>query len=162
MANEPIFVGVDPASNRLALVAIYKDMYEWARIPDLGGSGHVACSSARIETLKFLDSLPWPEENIIAYIEEPVLGRGGVRSTMVQAFTNGAIQGALHEWGCEVKRANVSSWKKVVVGRGNATKAQVQQSLRFRWPSLYQSISGDEDLCDATSIAIYGRHMVGK
>ena len=162
MADETVVVGIDPAASRLAMVAICGDAFHWKKFPKLGASGHVACAEARLSTIKFLDSLPWNNKNIQAFIEDPVLGRGGFRSTMVQAFTSGAVQGALHEWGCGVHRANVSSWKKEIVGKGNAKKHEVGESLQSRWAALYESISGDEDLCDAASIALFGQVMVGR
>jgi Holliday junction resolvasome RuvABC endonuclease subunit len=78
---------------------------------------------------------------------------------MVQAFTSGAIQGALHERGCITQGANVSSWKKAVVGKGNATKEDVGESIRLRWPALYTEVAGDQDLTDASAIALYGQSL---
>lgn len=158
-----VVVGIDPAATRVAFVAIRGEEFHLQAVPKLGPSGHVACCSARTATLEFLDSLPWSiaHEEVHTFIEDPVLGRGGFRSTMVQAFTSGAIQGALHEWGATVHRANVSTWKKQAVGKGNAKKPEVAESLRLRWPALFASMGGDQDLCDAASIALYGHIVVG-
>ena len=153
-------VGIDPASTRAAFVAIHGTKFHIVSYPKLGTSGAVACAAAWHATHEFLESLPWLPGRIDAFIEYPVLGRGGFRSTMVQAFTSGAIQGALHEWGCTVHGANVSKWKKVVVGKGNATKPEVAESILRRWPSLHRAADGNEDLCDAAAIALYGLGVV--
>ena len=158
--NELIVIGVDAASSRAAFVALRGREFFAMAVTKLGKTGGEACAAAHIATHDFLDQLPWPvTESIQAYIEWPVLGRGGFRSTMVQAFTSGAIQGALHERGCVTKGANVSSWKKAVVGKGNATKEDVSKSLRLRWPALYAEVGGDQDLCDASAIALYGKQL---
>ncbi len=153
-------IGIDPASTRAAFVAIHGTKFHVVSYPKLGPSGAVACAAAWHATHEFLESLPWAAAHVHAFIEWPVLGRGGFRSTMVQAFTSGAIQGALHERGCTVHGANVSKWKKVVVGKGNATKPEVAESIRGQWPSLHRAAAGDQDLHDAAAIALYGLGVV--
>ena len=158
--NELIVIGVDPASARVAFVALRGREFFTMAATKLGKTGGEACAAAWMTTHDFLDQLPWPvTEPIQAYVEWPVLGRGGFRSTMVQAFTSGAIQGALHGRGCVTQGANVSSWKKAVVGKGNATKEDVGRSIQLRWPSLYAEVAGDQDLTDASAIAIYGKQL---
>jgi len=158
--SELTVIGVDAASSRAAFVALRGAKFFTMAFTKLGGVGGEACYAAMGATQTFLDQLPWsPTEPIHAYVEWPVLGRGGFRSTMVQAFTNGAIQGTLHGRGCITTGANVSSWKKTVVGKGNATKSEVAQSLRLRWPSLYREVAEDQDLVDAACVAIYGQQI---
>ena len=160
---EAVVVGVDPASTRAAFVAIHEDEFHLAAYPRLGPAGPIACAAGWDATHDFLDSLPW-DANIPrhAFVEGPVLGRGGFRSTMVHAFTSGAIQGALHNRGCFTHSANVSSWKKSVTGRGNATKPEVGAAVQLRWPTLHARAGGDQDLYDAAAIAIYGCSVVGE
>ena len=161
MVNEELIViGVDAASSRAAFVALRGTEFFTMAVTKFGPVGPVSCAAGANAARTFLDQLPWQiTQPIQAYVEWPVLGRGGFRSTMVQAFTSGAIQGTLHERGCVTQGANVSSWKKAVVGKGNATKEEVVQSLRLRWPSLYHQVVGDQDLCDAASIALYGKEL---
>mgnify|MGYP003627208534 CR=1 FL=1 len=158
--NELIVIGVDAAASRAAFVALRGTEHFTKAVTKLGAVGGVACANGANATHAFLNELPWQvTQPIQAYVEWPVLGRGGFRSTMVQAFTSGAIQGTLHERGCDTQGANVSSWKKAVVGKGNATKEEVAESLRLRWPSLYAGVAGDQDLCDAACIALYGKSL---
>jgi len=160
MDKELVVVGVDAASSRAAFVALRGTEFFTMAVTKLGSVGGEACAGASSATHEFLDQLPWPiTEPVEVFIEWPVLGRGGFRSTIVQAFTNGAIQGTFHERGCVTQGANVSSWKKAIVGKGNATKTDVSQAIRLRWPSLYQRVAEDQDLCDAACIALYGQSL---
>ncbi len=158
--SEVVVIGVDAAASRAAFVALRDTEFFTMAFTKFGSVGAVASAAGANATAEFLDQLPWQITlPIQAYVEWPVLGRGGFRSTMVQAFTSGAIQGTLHERGCVTKGANVSSWKKAVVGKGNATKEEVVESLRLRWPSLHDTVVGDQDLCDAACVAIYGQSL---
>lgn len=161
MADGVLIVGVDPASTKMAIVALFADEFVVSSAPKLGKSGGQSCAKAARFTERFVQSLAYEANHKFAFVEAPVVGRGGVRSTMVQCFTSGAIQGALHELGFVTEIANVSSWKKRVVGKGNATKPEVAEYLRLRWPSLYARTGGDQDLIDACCIALYGRQIVG-
>lgn len=165
MANQSVVVlGIDPASTHIAFVAIHDDNFIVRVNKKLGKSGPEACRNAQVMTAEVLLECQefFGEKNIVAFYELPVLGRGGFRSTIVQCFTSGAVQATLHEYGIPSHTANVSSWKKAVVGRGNADKGQVAQSLRHRWPALYDAADGNQDAYDAASIAIFGRQLLGQ
>ena len=136
--DDCVHLGIDPASTRIALVA-YHDADEpiFAENKKLGKSGAPACSAARQETLAFVQKC-------------------GPRATIVQAFASGAIQGALFDVGVEVSLANVSSWKKRVVGNGRASKEDIANFVGLRWPTFFSQAEGSQDLADAICIARYG------
>lgn len=159
-----VVLGIDPASTHIAFVAIHGDDFLVRVAKKLGKSGPEACHNAQTMTKEVLLECQeyFGEKEIVAFYELPVLGRGGFRSTIVQCFTSGAVQATLHEFGIQAHTANVSSWKKAVVGRGNADKGQVAQSLRLRWPALYTAADGNQDAYDAASIAIFGRQLLGQ
>ena len=155
-----VVLGIDPASTRIAYVALAEDdSYLAGANKKLGKSGGEACAAA----WKYMSDVvatiygQWPDSSVSAFIESPVVGGGGVRSTMVQCFTSGAIQGLLHERGIQSQVANVSSWKKHVVGKGNATKDEVAEYLRRGWPAIYREAGGNQDIYDAACIAFFGR-----
>ena len=158
-----VILGIDPASTKIALVALSEDgKYMSLSNAKLGKSGGEACYNATTVTKKFLEEVQKKLGKIsFAFIESPVVGRGGVRSTMVQCFTSGAIQAVLYEYGIPTQAANVSSWKKSVIGKGNATKEEVAEHLRYRWSALHKSANGNQDLVDASCIALYGQSIVG-
>ena len=168
-----IVMGIDPASTRLAFVALHDHGGYLAQkadnlAPRHGAKGQVlkttkwspvACGAAATITAQYLGVLEesWPDEAIAAYIESPLVGRGGVRTTMVQSFTSGAVQGVLANHGIPVTMVNVGTWKADVVGHGHATKDDVAEALRLRWPTFFSAAGGDQDLHDAACIALWGQ-----
>lgn len=167
--NSHVVIGIDPASTHIAFVSLYKEHFSVTVSKNLGKSGPEACHNARLltletisETKKWLCKINGQELNlpIHCFYELPVLGRGGVRSTMVQCFTSGAVQATLYERGCPTYPVNVSSWKKTVVGKGNADKGEVAEHLRLGWNALYKSACGNQDVYDASAIALYGRQIL--
>jgi len=159
-----VVIGIDPASTKLAMVALSSDgRYMTYYNGKLGKSGGQSCANAIRSVNSFVSSVQKKLGKVqYAFIESPVVGRGGVRSTMVQCFTSGAIQGALYESGITTQVANVSSWKKSVVGKGNATKEEVAEFIRLRWNDIFATASGNQDLIDASCIALYGQLTVGR
>lgn len=163
MAN--VIIGIDPASTKLAAVALSGDKFAVLYDKNLGKSGGQSCSRAAKMIERFIvqtvpKELSW--EPIYAFIESPIVGRGGVKTTMVQAYTSGAIQAVLYELRIPTQTANVSSWKKHVVGKGNATKDDVAAWLRLRRPALFAASSGVQDIIDAACIAIYGQQVLSE
>ena len=167
--NSHVVIGIDPASTHIAFVTLYKEHFRVTVSKNLGKSGPEACHNARLltietigETKKWVNKINGGELDlpIHCFYELPVLGRGGVRSTMVQCFTSGAVQATLYERQCPTYPVNVSSWKKAVVGKGNADKREVGEYLRLRWDALYQSASGNQDVYVASAIALYGRQFL--
>ena len=158
-----LILGIDPASTHIAFVALHGNDFRVTVSKNLGKSGPEACHNARDLTLKTIGELKqWAGNNttIHAFYELPILGRGGFTSTTVQCFTSGAVQGVLHERKCKTYSVNVSSWKKAVVGKGNADKGQVGEFLRLHWNPLHAAASGNQDVYDASCIALYGRQFL--
>jgi hypothetical protein len=156
-------MGIDASATHIAFVSLLGNEFSVTVSKNLGKSGPEACYNARVLTHETLDTVKkWAGDSAIvhAFYELPVLGRGGFRSTAVQCFTSGSVQGVLHERKCKTYPVNVSSWKKQVVGRGNADKGQVGEYLRCGWPSIHRAAHGNQDVYDASCIAIYGRQLL--
>ncbi len=159
---EPVIVGIDPASTRLAAATV---------------SGTPQRPLLLDLTKRQLTTKKWsPESTALAmdwawdllgharsfgdpevWIEEPVVGRSP-RATVVQAFTSGAVQAALVYEGTPVSLVNVSTWKKEL-GRGSSFpsgKDAVQRLVGSQWPHAAAAADGDQDLIDAIAIALYG------
>lgn len=165
-AHDPdrtVIIGVDPAASKVAFVAICGNEFVSKAYTRLGTSGGVACWNAWNTTERFVSELPWELDGrqLHSFIEAPLVGRGGVRTTMVQCFTSGAIQGALNGLRFSTQIANVSSWKKRVVGRGNAKKPEVAEFLAKQHPELFRATGGNQDLIDASCIALFGKQLCG-
>lgn len=158
-------IGIDPSSTHIAFTILYPDeTWEVVVEKKMGKSGPEACHKARLLTLATIDTArnKCKKSSIHCFYEMPILGRGGFRSTIVQCFTSGAVQGAIYERECSAYPVNVSSWKKAVVGKGNADKGQVAEHLRLRWNAIYTAAEGNQDIYDATAIALYGRQILAK
>jgi Holliday junction resolvasome RuvABC endonuclease subunit len=165
MGENTVVIGIDPSSTHMALVVLYPDnLWEIVAVKKIGKSGPESCHQARLLVLATIDSSRKKCESadIHCFYEMPVLGRGGFRSTIVQCFTSGAVQGAIYERNCSAHQVNVSSWKKAVVGKGNADKTQVAEYLRLRWNAVYSAAEGNQDIYDAAAIALYGRQVLAK
>lgn len=60
-----------------------------------------------------------------------------------------------------------TSWKKLVINYGNASKTLISSRLRSRWPKAYEAATNgrksvDQDLIDASCINLYGRLLLQK
>lgn len=91
----------------------------------------------------------------VVYIEEPLIGRG-VRASLQVAQAAGAVMAQI---GPQAHLIPVSAWKKNIVGSGNATKESVAFWLHNEFPHYSELCEEDQDLADATCIALYGRDV---
>lgn len=165
MDKQAVVIGIDPSATHIAFTIFYPDeTWEVVAVKKMGKSGPESCYQARLLTLDTIDTAreKCKDGTIHCFYEMPILGRGGFRSTIVQCFTSGAVQGAIYERKCSAYAVNVSSWKKAVVGKGNADKSQVAEYLRLRWNAIYSAAEGNQDIYDATAIALYGRQVLAK
>jgi Holliday junction resolvasome RuvABC endonuclease subunit len=158
-----VVVGVDPSSRKLAaVISIVGDegdvVTNTRALPqDKGYACHLA-----YEWMKLIVEENLGHGKVHVFIELPVFGRGGPGSTIPQARVNGAITAGAIAGGAEVIDVNNSHVKKVTVGKGNATKDDIRDWVEVVWPELFEQISKDQDLCDASMIYIYGRGIVTK
>lgn len=88
----------------------------------------------------------------VVYVERPVVGRGVAASLQVAQAT-GAVMSHLEVPSYFVP---IQTWKKALTGNGNASKGLVQTSLMELHPRYSELCGGDQDLVDATGIALYG------
>lgn len=92
------------------------------------------------------------------FIEEPVVaGARNLRTSLQIAQTAGVV---LLASGRGTRLVPVTSWKKGVIGKGNATKEEISAWLAQKYPKYYKMCNGDQNLVDATCIALYRRDSV--
>jgi Holliday junction resolvasome RuvABC endonuclease subunit len=157
LTGDPYIVGADLSSHSLAFVA-GKRQRGWNLHKYELGSPFTSqvCGRAMDSTLAFLaeidQSIPYQVERL-CYIEAPVTARGGVKTTIVQAFVSGVVQACFVKAAFRVYLVNVSTWKKTVCGNGHADKRSVAQAIKQRWPEIK---TDDQDLLDASGILLYG------
>lgn len=155
-----LIVGVDPSSKTLALVGrnpttkgfvVKKAVLGPRHTPDCCLEALHACH----DFLESMEGLGYPMSRNL-FLEAPVVGRGGTRSTLVQAYVNGVVQAAFLQAGFTVHLVNVSTWKKDVCGHGHAGKEAVAGVIADKWPAMFRQHGGDQDLLDAAALCIYG------
>jgi len=95
------------------------------------------------------------------FVEHPLVGRAGAHATIVQAQVQGIVLGLALRYGAAgAYEVNVKTWKKAIVGNGNADKDKVAQWVRDHQPALAALAGDDQDLLDAACIALYGRQVI--
>lgn len=154
--KKKIVLGIDPSSYKIAVVATNDTDVDYnlhvvhlskARKP-------LACTQA----FNFIDALmdTYSDGEVLAYLEAPVLGRGGARATIPQSMIDGAIITAFALRNVPVVLVNNKKWKKVVCLNGNSNKLMIASTVKQIWPKLYEEVDGDQDLLDAACINRYG------
>jgi Holliday junction resolvasome RuvABC endonuclease subunit len=155
--DSTLVAGCDPSSKKLAVVVSHPDgrvtthvwqstNKKWEPSSCLSASEWIRCEFARMDPGTI-------------WIEDPVVGRAGIRSSVVQAFVSGAAQAAFQSLGWTVQMVNVQRWKAVVVGNGHASKDDIASAVTQHWPDAARITSSDGDLTDAAAIALYGRGL---
>jgi Holliday junction resolvasome RuvABC endonuclease subunit len=88
------------------------------------------------------------------FIEEPPLaGARNIRTFLGLAQTSGALMARLMG---PVELVPVGTWKKEVCGNGSLDKAGVAEWLGKAHPSYLEHCGSDQNLIDATCIALFG------
>lgn len=95
------------------------------------------------------------EHGPVAIEEPPLAGSRNLRTFLALAQVSGITAAAA---GPEAILVPVSSWKKGTVGNGAASKDLVSAWLRRVHPDYHKACAGDQNLIDATCIALYA-HM---
>jgi hypothetical protein len=146
-------VGIDPSSKKLAFCVTEPGCKPVVFKLGLPEGVLQATGAAFEEAFLFFSRLS--RSNPRVYMEAPLVGRSAY-STIVQAQVGGAVMAAACRSGTYLKMVNVNSWKKKVVGKGNATKEDVSAWLKDNWKMAYTLCSGDQDLIDASALNRYG------
>lgn len=161
-----LIVGVDPSAKKIAWVG-YVPVLNILRVEGfvLYSSGQQTVASLGLALDYVQQMAEWakqvcPDGSWYAWIEDPLVGRGGASATMKQAFVGGVLRAALHNAGFSVQGVNVSVWKKEVCGSGRAQKPQVKQAIRAEWPKAAVLAGTDSDLADAVAINLFGQRSL--
>ena len=144
--------GIDPDSKFICLYA--------------GGEFHTAQAKERLAPARFLPLISQfrmimlrPELKGLTwvYIERPPMGVNP-KATIDQAKVLGAIETILHERGIPFSETDPGTWKKGLIGQGNADKPLIKQ-----WAIANLGLADDlrQDLYDAACIARWGELSYG-
>lgn len=163
--GSPLVVGVDPSAKKIAVVGHSTlTNTSFARAFPLYAKGQTRQTPESmlraLEAMEgLIDSTSTMGSERLAYVETPLVGRGGTTATIKQAYIGGIIRAMLVRGGFQVYDVNVSTWKKDVVGKGSAEKPDVQRVVRIKWPKVEPLAGGDGDLWDAAGICLYGQEV---
>jgi len=148
-------LGVDPSSRKIGVTVFEDGKPYWIDSVHLKSNDiSQRCLDAFnwFQTLE--DALPSTNESKVAFIEGTVVaGARNLQSTIKQAYVSGPIQACLLINGYDVSLVPIGTWKKLTVGTGNATKEQVSEFVRLRWPAVHASAGGNQDILDSCAIA---------
>ena len=142
-------LGIDYGSSRIAIVGPSAHVFEEV----VGRPGD------NIGALDILAETTWnavtqASAKVVA-VESPIQGMSrNVRTGIMLAMVAGAITVAARQAGAEVIHVPPASWKKEVVGFGNAKKEQVSEYLAAQHPGLYANC-GSQDMVDAACLGLY-------
>lgn len=146
-----IIAGVDIGGRRVA-VSIFVDGV-LTNVTDLE-----VPKSTRARELRTLAI--WAGDNLrvcdLVLVEEPLIGRG-VRASLQVAQTAGAVLATLGDTVRDTRSDWVSNttWKREVVGSGNANKEAVALWLKSSHPSYSAQCGESQDRRDAVCIGLY-------
>jgi Holliday junction resolvasome RuvABC endonuclease subunit len=161
-------MGLDPSSKKLAVVTTWSDRVGEFRVDTLALQSDEALRTDQayqwMRTLVHDACSGLQPYDVFVFQERPVLGKGGIGSTIPQAQVGGAATAGAVSAGAQVNLVNNQTVKKKMV-IGNASKDQIAFWCREYWPSLYAATldekgNWDQDLCDAAMINRYGAEVV--
>jgi Holliday junction resolvasome RuvABC endonuclease subunit len=94
----------------------------------------------------------------VVWIEDTLVGNN-IKYSISLAETKGAVMAALAAH-VDVRLVNVSTWKKQVVGAGNANKDSVRDYIHVTHGAYAPLCGDDQDLYDACCVALYGLQIM--
>jgi Holliday junction resolvasome RuvABC endonuclease subunit len=96
------------------------------------------------------------------WIEDVIIGNNRKYSIRL-AETKGAVLAALAQLrlglGTDIRGVDNKTWKKTILGNGNATKDEAKNYIIDTYPAYAPVCGDDQDLYDAACIGLYGRFI---
>ncbi|AYQ99295.1 holliday junction resolvase [Brevibacterium phage Cantare] len=158
-----VVIAVDPSTKKIAMAIQVPGREVELRIISLPGND-LSRKCARTHT-KFKRVIKEYQAygKVYVIVEAPVVGRGGAKPTIMQSKINGALQASgIIAGAVMLEDANNQSWKKEIVGKGNAGKPKVAEWLQQNRPKLYAMTGKDQDLIDACVILEFGMKIANR
>ena len=142
-------LGIDYGSSRIAIVGPSLLVFEEVVLRPGDNFG----------ALDVLAEITWntvtqTKAKVVA-VESPIQGMSrNVRTGIMLAMVAGAVTVAARQAGADVTHVPPASWKKEVIGFGNAKKEQVSEYLADQHPGLFAHCPS-QDLVDAACLGLY-------
>lgn len=162
---EQVVIGCDPDSKNFSVVVTINDRLvamRQKRLPD-----NVPVSRRNFVVMKWVRSIckeyGGEGREVHFFIEAPFVSPKTIRAAIPLGRLNGsALCGALDGGAVTSQDIVIQSWKKDVVGNGNASKPQIAQWAKECWPAVYDKAAGRQDLIDAAGINRYGKMLLDR
>lgn len=154
-------IGVDPSSRAMHAVVSHMDEKPVpVYLPLHKTDKTLACA----ETYRWMRKVV--DENVglgdaFVFIEIPVMGRAGAHTMLVIAQVIGAAAAAAVHSGAKVVFVNNMTWKSKVIG-GRVGKPEIKAWVKKNAREYFDEIDGQQDLCDAYCIHVYGHQVVNR
>lgn len=159
-AHDPdhVIVGVDQSSKKLAVTILtpVDSGYDIEYMGAYSASKKAGPVDRLLQLSAFLDNLLRNRNIELLLCESPLIGRGGAKSTILQAQVVGALYlTAKHRRVSSVDAVHPSTWKSQIVGNGKASKDDVAAWVRRERAEAHRLANGDQDMLDSYCIAEY-------
>lgn len=154
-------VGIDLGIHKIALFCItsgQEDAWDYPathaerdlQLSEIGAMAHDFC------LLHGADSV---------WIEDVIIGNNR-RYSLALAETMGAVLSDLAQMrmghGTDMRRVDNKTWKKALIGNGNASKDDIRHYIDVTHPQYSPLCGEDQDLYDACCIALYGLQILDR
>jgi Holliday junction resolvasome RuvABC endonuclease subunit len=154
-------VGIDLGVHKIALYCItVGEMEAWAyeaphphrdlQLLELGSMAHDFALLHGADTV-------WIEDVIIGNNRKYSIGLAQVLGAVLSDL--GQVR--LHN-GLDIRTVDNKTWKKTLLGNGNASKEQIRDYIHGSHPVYAPLCGDDQDLYDACCIALYGRLILDR
>lgn len=165
-----VFIGVDPDSTRLTALVSKKDWWTVRRkILPPPQDVPTWCDAAWVWVYRLVKKYKDEGHRVHFFVEKPFVSKFKPSAAIPLSRLNGACLAAAHRAGADtVLDVTIQSWKKEVVGKGDATKPEVATWCKVYWRLVWDEAQklpasqGRQDVCDAAAINRYGVKNVKK
>lgn len=157
MDRRRITVGIDYGVRRCAIVCPQNGEFWDLELPP----GDIVSSLDVMHDFVFSTINAIRGKTAYVCVEAPIVGLSrNLRTGLHLGMVAGALAVAARQTGAPTEFVEPSTWKKAVVGRGNANKEQVAEWLEEHKPELFKKAT-NQDLIDACCIGFYGEQRLG-
>ena len=91
-------------------------------------------------------------ENCFAAVEDPIYIQNA-KATIGIASVIAGVKHSMYAAGVDCMGIGNRSWKKVVIGKGNATKDEIMEFAEARWGKVFP----EQDYADAACVSLWGK-----
>jgi Holliday junction resolvasome RuvABC endonuclease subunit len=148
-------MGVDLGIRKVALFGLL-DGQAMSSVLDLDKTTESRAQQLRILSSHVHDAMVLHDIDQV-WIENTIIGNNR-KYSLALTEVKGAVMASVVR-GADVQLVEIGTWKKQVVGHGNATKDDVRNYIDVT-SSAYAALCEDnQDLYDAACVALYGRHV---